>query len=225
MSRLSYRLCLVCCLLISACADPLADSPLDAHEAEAAESTANNPQDAGAASTAAAANSQIIKLTPQNTQIQFVGTHTGDEPRPRTGVFTEFAGEAAVEKESGLPQSVWVDIQVKSLETPIQKLTNHLKSPDFFDEKEYPTAKFKSTSISPQEGSDEHLVTGKLTLMEATKEISFPARITMSDGELKLKGGLTIKRTEYGMDKMLDGVNDEVEISVAIGQPTTVPTR
>ena len=41
-----------------------------------------------------------VALTPQNTTIQFVGTHTGDEPNPRTGYFTKFTGELAIDEAS-----------------------------------------------------------------------------------------------------------------------------
>ena len=42
------------------------------------------------APTPVAIESGTIALTAENTKIQFVGTHVGDDPNPLTGVFTEF---------------------------------------------------------------------------------------------------------------------------------------
>ena len=94
-------------------------------------------------------------------------------------------------------------------------LTTHLKSPDFFDTREYPKAKFESTSIKAE--GDEHTITGNLTLMKETKEISFPAKIEVVDGKLTLSAKFTIDRTEFGMTKMTEGVLKDVEMTVSIG--------
>src|SRR5688572_10960878 len=58
-------------------------------------------------------------LTPKNTTIQFVGLHTGDEPKPRTGYFAKFKGEFAIDQRTKSPTAASVDIETKSLITPI----------------------------------------------------------------------------------------------------------
>ena len=45
----------------------------------------------------------------------------------------------------------------------------------------------------------------------------------VTDGALKLNGKLSIKRSEYGMDKLLEGVKDDVDINVSVGEPTQLP--
>lgn len=157
-----------------------------------------------------------IELTPDNTLIQFVGTHFGKDPDPdaRTGKFEDFAGKAIV--ADGELQSVSVEIQMASVQTGMDKLNNHLQAEDFFSVREYPTAKFESQSITA--GDDgQHTITGELTLHSATKEVSFPATVDVADGELKLSGKMTLDRTEFGMDKMTDKVNSNVELTFEIG--------
>jgi polyisoprenoid-binding protein YceI len=82
-------------------------------------------------------------LTPKNTTIQFVGLHTGVDPKPRTGYFSKFKGELAIDKRTNIPTAANVDIETKSLITQIGRLTSHLQSPDFFDVEQFPKANFK----------------------------------------------------------------------------------
>jgi polyisoprenoid-binding protein YceI len=93
-----------------------------------------------------------VELNARNTTIQFVGTHVGDRPDPRTGYFTKFAGELAVDEAAKAPESVTVEIDTTSLTTPIGRLTGHLQSPDFFDVRQFPKASFESTKIEPVSG-------------------------------------------------------------------------
>lgn len=161
-----------------------------------------------------------ITLTPQNTLIQFTGTHVGDDPNPRVGVFQEFAGTAEVNE--GRLIKVAVTIETASLETPISNLTNHLKSPDFFDAREYPRAKFVSTKIKPESGG-QYTITGDLTLLAKTNEISFPAKVEIDESGLTLTAALTLDRTQFGMDKMTERVNKEIALEVAIGKVSKLP--
>jgi polyisoprenoid-binding protein YceI len=156
-----------------------------------------------------------LTITPDNTQIQFIGTHNADNPDPRTCEFTEFAGEATL-GPNGRLSAISVVIQTDSISTFNNDLTNHLKNEDFLDVRTHDTITFETTSIDV--GDEEMTLNGNLTLMGTTNEVSFPARVAVTDGRLSLTGSLTINRSEYGMDKLLDRVNDEVEINVTVGE-------
>ncbi len=161
--------------------------------------------------------SGVATLNADNTLIQFVGTHAGADPNPRTGVFTQFTGRAEVDQQAGTLKNVNVEIQTESLTTPIGNLTTHLKSPDFFDVREYPTAKFESTSIAA-DASGQQTITGNLTMLGTTKEVSFPAEVTINGQGLMLKSQFTIDRTDWGMTGLQERVNTPIELTVIIGQ-------
>ena len=164
-----------------------------------------------------------VTLSAENTRIQFVGTHVGEDPNPRVGVFTKFTGEAEVDTETKEIKSVSVEIETASLATVIDNLTTHLKSPDFFDVREYPTAKFTSTRVAPADGDGKYTISGNLTLLKTTKEVSFPATVTVSDDGLLLTGEFTFDRTEFGMDGVQDRVNKKIALTVTIGQKSQLP--
>ncbi|MGB3467442.1 MAG: YceI family protein [Cyclobacteriaceae bacterium] len=103
------------------------------------------------------------------------------------------------------------------------KLKGHLMSGEFFGAEEYPTAKFEITGVKPfSEGSVEeteeyetdyapktatenmvagatHTISGNLTMKGMTKNISFPAKVDMSNGMIKANAKFNIDRTDWGV--------------------------
>ncbi|AHM58958.1 ycei family protein [Flammeovirgaceae bacterium 311] len=119
------------------------------------------------------------------------------------------------------------DIDVKDLEGEYRdKLTGHLKSPDFFDVANSPTGNFVITSVTKLDGTASdaalneesrkevdnaadqfvpevtnptHRVTGNLTLRDTTLSVTFPAQIQMTDNGLQAKARFVIDRTNWGI--------------------------
>lgn len=103
-----------------------------------------------------------------------------------------------------------------------QKLVGHLKSADFFNVEEFPSASFKLTSQKTDE-KGQLLLTGDLTVKEITKSISFPASLN-EDGQVitLVSAPFNINRTDYGIkyksknffkDLKDKFINDEFEVS------------
>ncbi|MCH2182397.1 MAG: YceI family protein [Mariniblastus sp.] len=167
-------------------------------------------------------------LAPSNSSISFVGIHVGDDPKPRLGGFQNFHGHIAVDASGESLESIAVDIDVESIWTQFEKLTNHLKNEDFFETNRFPSARFVSTKIE-QETSGSSVkgwITGNLTLHGQTREIRFPFEAKLgsagkpADGGLQMTSQFKIDRSEFGMDQMLSGVDKMVEIEIAVGKPT-----
>ena len=94
----------------------------------------------------------------------------------------------------------------------------HLKGPDFFNAKEFPTINFKSTKWE-KEGDGSYKVTGDLTLLGETKSITAKAEHveTNEDGTLiGFEAAFTIDRTDFGMTYGAGGIGSEVSIIVSI---------
>jgi polyisoprenoid-binding protein YceI len=152
-----------------------------------------------------------IPLTGKNTTIEFVGTKPNGK---HEGGFKEVNGTAQASGADPTTLKFTVEIDTTSIYTDTPKLTQHLMSPDFFDVKTNPKAKFVSSKI--EKSADGYTVTGELTLCGKTKAISFPARITLSDGGLNLTSQFQIDRRDFGMTYGAGKINDQIALKVSV---------
>jgi polyisoprenoid-binding protein YceI len=150
-------------------------------------------------------------LDGKNTKIEFVGTKPGGK---HDGGFQAVTGSASATGTDPTTLKFEVEIDTTSLYTDTPKLTTHLKSPDFFNVKTHPKAKFASSKV--EKAGDGYTVTGALTLLGKSKTISFPAKISVAEGGLTIVSQFDINRQDYGMSFGTGKVNDEVKIKVAV---------
>ena len=111
-----------------------------------------------------------------------------------------------------------ITIDVGSVSSGNDKLNGHLKSPDFFSVKEFPTMSFKSTKAT--RGSDGVWdVVGDLTMHGVTKPITAKVEQT---GRMKARGGEAIGfEAVFNVDRSQFGMNYGVEKG-AIGKDVRV---
>lgn len=86
------------------------------------------------------------------------------------GRFNQFDGHFSYDEKSPSEAKVMVDIDVSSIDSNHAERDKHLRGKDFLDVKNYPQAKFVSTSFTELE-NNKALLKGKLTLHGVTKEI------------------------------------------------------
>jgi polyisoprenoid-binding protein YceI len=194
-------------LLIIGCKDPGAEVTAAKVEAPTGEKVAVAPTDETGSS---------LPINPSNSKVEFVGAKvTASHP----GGFTDFSGE--VDLADPIEQSrIKVTIQTASLYADKEKLTNHLKSPDFFDVAKFPTATFQSTEI--KKDANQHTITGDLTLHGVTKRISFPATIEASDSQVSANAEFSINRKDFGINypgMQDDLIRDLVVIKLTLALP------
>jgi len=135
------------------------------------------------------------------------------------GRFNDVAGKFTIDTADPAKSSFEVTVKIESIDTGNKQRDDHLRSPDFFNAKQFPALTFKSTKVAKAKDGLE--VTGDLTLHGVTK----PVTMTLTGGKTAEfpKGtprtgyttSFTIKRSDYGMDKSLPAVGDEVEIDVS----------
>lgn len=82
------------------------------------------------------------------------------------------------------------------------QLVGHLSSPDFFNVPEHPTATFEITSVDAVEGDMKvtHNITGNLTLLGTSKQVTIPANVAIAGGKMTATTPpFTIDRTQWGI--------------------------
>jgi polyisoprenoid-binding protein YceI len=134
------------------------------------------------------------------------------------GRFNDISGTCTIDRGDPAACSFSMTIKAESIDTGNKARDTHLRSPDFFNVKQFPLLSFKSTTVKPAEGGYE--VTGDLTMHGETKPVTFT-----------LKGGKTVefmgmqrtgfttsfilKRSEFGITKGLEAVGDEVHVEIS----------
>jgi polyisoprenoid-binding protein YceI len=196
-------------LVVSGCKDP--GAKVTPALVEAPSETKAEPAPSGEPAAKAAA---FLAINPSNSKIEFVGAKV---TRSHDGGFTDFSGK--VDLADPIEQSrVEVTIQTASLYADEEKLTKHLKSPDFFDVDRFPTATFRSTEIKKE--AKGHTITGDLTLHGVTKRVSFPATIEVIDGAINANAEFSINRQDFGIaytGMPDDLIRDLVVIKLTLG--------
>src|SRR5205823_755526 len=86
----------------------------------------------------------------------------------------DFNGTFTIDPDDPGKSSFELSIKTTSVDTNNKKRDDHLRSPDFFNAKQFPLITFRSTSVKPAEGGFE--VTGELTLHGATRPVTFPLK-------------------------------------------------
>ena len=159
-----------------------------------------------------------FKVDPVHSFVLFSVQHLGIANT--YGRFNDISGTVVFDKDNPSKSSVELSVQVESLDTHNSIRDRSVKSPDFFDAKQFPTMTFKSTKV---EGSGDMLkVSGDLTIHGVTKPLTVDFR---KGGEGKgvfgeMRGGgethFTIRRSDFGMNFQQGAVGDEVNITLSL---------
>lgn len=170
-----------------------------------------------ATATIAAAESYTVDLS--HSFIQFRTKHLGMSWLP--GQFNKFEGTMNYDPSQGPDaQSINITIDTTSIDTNWADRDKHLRSADFFNVDEFPTAKFESTGYEGD--ADGGTLSGNLTLLGVTKPISFEIR-KIGEGDdpwggyrAGFEGSFDLKRADWGMDYNLGPLAEIVEVSLFI---------
>ena len=149
--------------------------------------------------------------------------------RAHDGGFGTFSGTVTVADNSVVGADIGID--TRSIWSDSQRLTNHLKSQDFFEVEMYPDARFVADRFAPVDSAGAtHLVTGNLTMHGQTNAVTFPAMITIEDGELRAAADFIVDRRDWGInykgqaDDLIEN-NVRLILDVVASKATPVPTE
>ena len=166
------------------------------------------------AAAPASARAEEYAIDPMHTAVSFKISHLGLSWVH--GRFNDVSGGFVLDGDTA---SFVLNIKPESVDTGNAKRDEHLRSPDFFNVKQFPGLTFKSTAVKPVK--DGYEVTGDLTLHGVTKPVTFTllggrkAEFPKNVQRTGYSTELTLKRSEFGMDKMLEAIGDEVRIVIS----------
>ena len=146
---------------------------------------------------------------------QFLGTTHGK--------FNKFSGKIEIDRDHPENSSVVAWIDIRSIDTRIEKRDNHLRSPEFFNVEKYPEVIFKSRSVKrtgPQSGD----ILGELTMHGVTKPVTLHVKLVSSPKDTNTRWSVTIEplnRKEFNLmfspsAETMSGISQTVSLEMQI---------
>lgn len=178
--------------------------------------TANLPQ---TKLVAAAESAQTYAIDADHSKVSFEVSHL--VVSSVVGQFKKFNGNFKFNPEDFSQTQLEAVAEVNSVDTAVKKRDDHLKSPDFFDAKKFPTMTFKSTSAK-KTGEKTFDLIGDLTIRGVTKKVTF--NVTYR-GQIKdkakvlqaFKATTEINRKDFGVN-----FQAVVEAGPVVGDTVTI---
>jgi len=139
------------------------------------------------------------------------------------GMFPDVAGKFTIDEAKPEKSTLDLTIQVESVTTHQPKRDEHLRSPDFFNVKQFPTITFKSKSVKKTDAKHFEIA-GDLTMHGVTKPVKFTfnrfntGKDPMGKERTGGEASLNVKRSDFGMSFMNGPgkVGDDVEIMISV---------
>lgn len=181
-----------------------------------------------AATFGASAACVTYKIDPSHTVVLATWNHFGySNPSANFG---GASGTIVHDADAPEQSTVEVTLPMSGIDSFVPKLDEHLKSPDFFDAEKYPVATFKSTSVRAL--GEGHLeVTGNLDLHGVSKPVVLDVRLNKAAPHpmgktptIGFDASATIQRTEFGIDKYVPMVSDEIALRITTEASAEAPS-
>jgi len=137
------------------------------------------------------------------------------------GRFDEIEGTIAINDAEPAACALDARVKVDSVDTNDAGRDKHLKSAEFFDVEKYPLITFKSTAFK-KTGEQTYEVKGDLTLHGVSRPLTITLERTGAGPGMKgeyragFETTFEIKRSDFGMTKLLGGVGDDVRLIVSV---------
>ena len=157
-------------------------------------------------------------LDPAHLSTLFVVDHMGYSKI--YGRFGQVAGTVDFDPQAVETSSLSVTIKAASVDTNFGPRDDHLRSPDFFNVREFPDITFVSKKIE-KTGERTGKVTGALTLLGVTRPVVLDVTFNKdAESPVSKKPTIgfsahgTIKRSEFGMKYGVPALGDEIDLRI-----------
>ena len=162
----------------------------------------------------AAKTGEVYKADLATSKVDWKAFHKGGFA-PRWGTLNLKSGEITVENDAVTSGEFVIDMTTLKVDpasvTEADKkpadLEAHLKNADFFDVEKQPTSDFKITAVADLAGElpkdavagANKTISGNLTLLGKTLNVSFPAKVTVAEGKASIEAKFTVNRADWGI--------------------------
>lgn len=160
---------------------------------------------------------ETLKLDAEKSKIEFLGKKTDGQ---HVGGFKKFQADAAADFEQPAGSKLEIVIDTPSIWSDNEKLTNHLKNPDFFDVRKHPKVTFKATKIAvgaeTAAGAETATISGDLTMLGKTVPVTIPAKVNVTAEQVQINTTFKLDRTKWGMNYGVGNIENDVEVKATL---------
>jgi polyisoprenoid-binding protein YceI len=115
------------------------------------------------------------------------------------GIFRSYKVKADINDKELEQSKIEMMVDVASIDTNSEKRDAHLRSKDFFDVANFPTAEIKVAQVRKL-GASDYEGDGTITIRGVTKPVKLPAHILLMEGGiLRFRGTITVNRQDFGV--------------------------
>ncbi|WP_284463687.1 YceI family protein [Chryseobacterium sp.] len=163
--------------------------------------------------TVAESKGEVLAVDAATSIVNWKAFHKGGFA-PRWGTLNVKSGDLSIEGGQVVAGNFNIDMtsikvdpaSVTEKDKKPADLEAHLKNPDFFDVAKNPTSDFKITSVTDLKEAPKDAVaganktvSGNLTLMGKTMNVTFPAKVDVVDNTAAIQAKFTVNRTDWGI--------------------------
>jgi polyisoprenoid-binding protein YceI len=132
-----------------------------------------------------------------------------------SGSFTGLTGVVRFDSQNPGSASFDVSLDAASVNTDNNMRDDHLRRPSYFDAEKYPRIRLVSGKVTTTGKNGVYLFTGKLTIKDHTKDVSFPFTSESVGGGYRFKGGFTINRKDFDVGGT-STISDKLEVALDV---------
>lgn len=176
--------------------------------------------------TASGLAAQYDRILTGQSQISFVSRQMGV---PVEGQFRRFSAQIAFAPDRLEAARATLEVELASFDMGSREVYDEVVGRNWFDVRQFPTARFDATSIRHL-GGERYEVRGQMTLKGRTREITVPVTLRRQGRHALLEGSFPLKRLDYGIGTGPWGdtsiVADEVQVRFRLvaAEAASVPT-
>ncbi|PIF46226.1 polyisoprenoid-binding protein YceI [Chryseobacterium sp. 52] len=163
--------------------------------------------------TVAESKGEVLPVDATTSVVNWKAFHKGGMA-PRWGTLSVKSGDLSVEGGQLAAGNFVIDMNsikvdpasVTEKDKKPADLEAHLKNPDFFDTAKNPTSDFKITSVTDLKEAPKDAVaganktvSGNLTLSGKTMNVTFPAKVDVTDTSAAVQAKFTVNRADWGI--------------------------
>lgn len=155
---------------------------------------------------------QYDRILTDQSRISFVSRQMGV---PVEGQFRRFTGQIAFDPARPETARATLEVELASFDMGSREVYDEVVSRNWFDVRQFPTARFVATSLRHL-GGDRYEVRGQMTIKGRTRDITVPATFRPQGRNALLEGSFPLRRLDYGIGTGPWGdtsvVADEVQV-------------